>query len=84
MTTKLVKSTPKGQITLPKIWRKKFNTDSFILTMKESTIEIKPVDLEELTESDEVIFDAKRDNGGKGITPDEMISMLKKIRRELN
>lgn len=44
-------------------------------------ITIKPIHLNDLESEEEVIFDADRDNKGKGITPDEMIRLLKKIQR---
>lgn len=75
MAAKIVKSTQKGQITLPKEWRSKFNTDSYIIEMKDTVIKITPFYLDE-----EILFDAERDNDGKGISPDEMIKLLKKIK----
>lgn len=39
---------------------------------------ITPINLSELQE--EVIFDAEKDNNGKGISVDEMIKTLKKIK----
>lgn len=82
MTTKIIKSTPKGQITIPKMWREQFSTDSFLLRMDVSQITIKPINIGDLDINEEVIFDADRDNDGKGVTPDEMIRLLKKIQRE--
>lgn len=79
MTTKIIKATTKGQVTLPKTWRNQFKTDDFLLQIKVDQIIIKPVHLEEL-ETEEIIFDAERDNGGKGVSPDEMIRLLKKIK----
>ena len=76
MTTKFAKSTSKGQITLPKEWRGQFNTDNYIMMIHSKQIVIKPLDLDEIAE-EEVIFDADRDNKGKGIPIDEMIKMLK-------
>lgn len=79
MLPKIVKSTSKGQITLPKSWRDQFNTDDFLMQIGENLITIKPVDLAKLQEEEDVIFDADRDNNGKGVSPDEIIRMLKKI-----
>lgn len=84
MNTQIIKSTPKGQITLPKKWRSKFKTDIFVLEINAGNIQIKPIDVSELAVSEEVLFDARRDNAGKGISPDTMISLLKKIQRERN
>lgn len=81
MNSKIIKSTEKGQITLPKAWRNQFPTDSFLLKMDVHQITIKPVHLNDLEADEEVMFDADRDNKGRGVTPDEMIKLLKKIQR---
>lgn len=81
MTSKVTRATTKGQITIPKEWRDQFNTDNFLLQMDRHTIVIKPILIEDL-EAEEVVFDADRDNGGKGVSPDEMIKMLRKIQNE--
>ncbi|MBI4995039.1 AbrB/MazE/SpoVT family DNA-binding domain-containing protein [Candidatus Peregrinibacteria bacterium] len=79
MSPKIVKSTSKGQVTLPKSWRDQFNTDNFLMQIEVNSITIKPINLDKLQAEDEVIFDADRDNNGKGVSPDEIIRMLKKI-----
>lgn len=81
MTPKIVKTTSKGQVTLPKIWRDKFNTDDFLMQIDVKSITIKPINLARLQEEEEVMFDADRDNNGKGVSPDEIIRMLKKINK---
>lgn len=81
MSPKIVRSTSKGQITLPKSWRDQFNTDNFLMQIDVKSITIKPINLSELQAEEEVIFDADRDNNGKGVSPDEIIRMLKKIRK---
>lgn len=77
MADKVVQPTSKGQITLPKEWRKKFPTDNFLIKQRGATLEIVPVFVDEL-EDEEVIFDADRDNDGKGLSPDTMIELFKK------
>ena len=77
---KIVKSTSKGQITIPKAWRKQFKTENFMLKMETHQITLKPVRLEDMIMDEEVIFDADRDNKGKGISPDSVIRMLRKIK----
>ena len=82
--TKIVKATSKGQITLPVSWRKKFNTDQFILTYKKNTINIQPLMIDEIIKEkspgrEDIIFDADRDNKGIGIEADEILSILRKI-----
>ncbi|MCC7196797.1 AbrB/MazE/SpoVT family DNA-binding domain-containing protein [Candidatus Peregrinibacteria bacterium] len=78
MSTKISKCTEKGQITLPKDWRDLFKTDSFMIQYDQKKLIITPINLSELQE--EVIFDAEKDNNGKGISVDEMIKTLKKIK----
>jgi bifunctional DNA-binding transcriptional regulator/antitoxin component of YhaV-PrlF toxin-antitoxin module len=79
MTT-ILKTTSKGQITIPASWIKKFNTNQFTAVMKEDKLEIKPLILEK--EKEEVkeftVFDAIRDNKGKGIKAKDLVNILKK------
>jgi len=78
MTAKISKCTVKGQITLPKDWRGQFKTDSFMIKYDKKELVITPVDLTHLQE--DILFDAERDNEGEGISVDEMIKTLKKIK----
>lgn len=80
MASKIVTSTSRGQITLPKHWRKHFDTDNYVLHMFEDKIVIMPVDVPE-TSTEEVLFDADRDNDGEGVPVEEMISLLKKLKK---
>lgn len=83
MTTKMAKATSKGQLTLPKEWRTQFDTNDFLLELHNQKIVVKPVSIKELA-AEEVLFDANRDNDGNGVSVDEMIRLLKKIRNEQN
>lgn len=76
----IVKATSKGQITLPAKWRKNFSTDRFLLKEKKGVLEVSPLDASALEEEEgwETIFDADRDNGGKGVGVDQLIKALKK------
>ncbi|HCA67236.1 MAG: hypothetical protein A2249_00895 [Candidatus Jacksonbacteria bacterium RIFOXYA2_FULL_44_7] len=79
MTTKTIqKATSRGQITLPVAWRKKFNTNQFLMEAEESFLKIVPIDTDDLGEY-EVVFDAARDNDGKGILGRDLIKMIQKI-----
>ncbi len=78
MPTKIAKCTEKGQITLPKQWRDQFDTDSFVVDFDNKQLIIKPFHMSKAKE--DLIFDADRDNEGKGIPIDEMIKLLKKSR----
>ena len=78
MTT-IVKATSKGQVTLPSKWRKHFDTDRYLIKENGSTLIITPLDVDKLEDENwEVVFDAKKHNGGKGIPVDEFIRVLKK------
>ena len=75
MTT-ISKATSKGQITLPKKWRDKFDTNQFVIREKDGKLEIEPLVIggeEEFT-----VFDAIRDNKGKGIKASDLVNVLKK------
>jgi hypothetical protein len=80
MSKKILKSTPRGQITLPKQWRDSFPTDHYVVQSHPDKLIIMPLQLEKPFD-EEIIFDADRDNGGKGVSPEEMIKLLKRIRR---
>ena len=76
----ILKTTSKGQVTIPANWRKKFNTNQFTAVIKEDKLEIKPLFLEK--EKEEVkeftVFDAIRDNKGRGIKAKDLVNILKK------
>ncbi len=76
---KIQKVTERGQITLPAEWRKSVKTEYISVNSKGDTIVINPVrhlkkDVEEYT-----VFDAIRDNKGKGLKASELQKILKKI-----
>ena len=50
------------------------------MEMHDDRLVIKPLNLADVGE-EEVLFDADRDNDGKGISPEDIIHALKKIRR---
>ncbi len=79
MTHKVLRSTPRGQITLPKQWRKNFSTDNFLVEMHDDKLVITPLHVSAAA-MEEVLFDADRDNDGKGVPVEDMITLLKKIR----
>ncbi len=72
------KTTSKGQITLPKVWRGQFKTSHFAVNWNKTSLIIKPVNLEEMVE-ETVIFSADRDNKGQGIPAPKLIQILKRI-----
>ena len=82
--TIIVKATTKGQITLPAVWRKKFNTTQFILDYSGDIIKIQPIDIEEIMKKrcrkkELVIFNSIRDNKGRGVSAKNLLKVLKKI-----
>lgn len=79
MTT-ILKATTKGQITLPARWRKQFFTDQFVATISPAKLEIEPLKIKRKSVFKEyTVFDAIRDNKGKGIKAGDLVSILKKI-----
>ena len=77
-TEKLQKITSKGQITLPIAWRNLTKTNTILVTQRGETLSISPARLEK-EDAEYTVFDALRDNGGKGVKAKEMIAMLKKL-----
>lgn len=85
MTAKVVKTSTKGQITLPKEWRKHFDTDTFVVKMYDKKLIVEPLTItfeEEDEEGEEIIFDADRDNDGKGVPIEDVMAMLQEIKDE--
>ncbi len=76
----IVKATTKGQITIPVVWRKRFETDRFLVEIEDSYLKIKPLNMNKMGTTEEyTVFDAIRDNSGKGIKAKDLQKMLKKI-----
>jgi len=79
MTT-IVKATTKGQITLPARWRQNFSTNRYIIKERGGKLEVSPFNLERLEKQDEyTVFDAIRDNKGRGIKAKDLARILKTI-----
>src|SRR3989344_6077017 len=81
---KFVRVTSKGQITLPISYRNAVGTDSFVMSRKGRTLEIKPALVldDDGGELGETIFNADRDNGGKPILASEFLKTLRKLIKE--
>lgn len=77
---KIQRVTSKGQITLPISWRRKMgNTSTIVVRTNGDTLEITPLRTEDERDEEWVtLFDAVRDNNGKGIPAQELISALEK------
>lgn len=76
---KVQKITSKGQITLPVLWRNRFKVNQILLKTKDDLIEISPLRLDSLQAREYTVFDAIRDNKGKGIKAKDLLKLLKKI-----
>lgn len=80
---KIQKITSKGQITLPVSWRRKVKTNTIVVRTKGNTVEIVPARLQKSTsERWYAVFDAIRDNKGKGILADDLVKILKKLNKK--
>ena len=81
---KIQRVTERGQITLPAAWRRRAGVGaSIIVKEKGGILEISPLHTED--ERDEqwvTIFDAMRDNGGKGIPAKEFAAIIRRIDRK--
>ncbi|MDD2935105.1 MAG: AbrB/MazE/SpoVT family DNA-binding domain-containing protein [Candidatus Pacebacteria bacterium] len=74
---KIQKITSRGQITLPISWRNKFKPDQIILSSKNDVIEIRPFSISDEV-SEYTVFDAIRDNKGKGLKAQDLLKILNK------
>lgn len=70
------KTTSKGQITLPKIWRGQFKTNHFVLESVNDTMVIRPIFLDN-PDNYNTVFNADRDNKGKGISANKLLKIVK-------
>lgn len=77
---KIQKITSKGQVTLPVAWRRHTGADTITVTTIGNRIQIAPARLQKISET--TIFDAVRDNNGKGIKIDKLIRILEKLVKE--
>lgn len=80
---KIQRVTSKGQITLPISWRRKMgNASTIVVRTKGDVLEISPLRTEDERDEEWVtLFDAVRDNKGKGIPAKEFAKMLRRIDR---
>lgn len=75
---RIQKITSKGQVTLPISWRRRVKTNAIILKAKDNLIEIFPLSPSS-NNSEYTVFDALRDNKGKGLKAMDLVKILKKI-----
>lgn len=80
-TQRIQRVTSKGQITLPIAWRRRMGTHSIAVRPRGDILEISSLRTPDEEDAAWVtVFDAVRDNKGKGIPATEFIRVLKKIR----
>jgi bifunctional DNA-binding transcriptional regulator/antitoxin component of YhaV-PrlF toxin-antitoxin module len=77
--SRIQRVTSKGQITLPAFWRKKTGASTIVVKSKGDLLEISPAKLKSEEVSEYTVFDAIRDNKGKGIKAGDLVKILKKI-----
>lgn len=80
MKNSVQKVTSRGQITLPIAWRKKYDTNLISVRETEHGLVISPAILEKHKENEYTVFDAIRDNNGKGIKARDLVTLIKKIK----
>jgi bifunctional DNA-binding transcriptional regulator/antitoxin component of YhaV-PrlF toxin-antitoxin module len=76
--TKVQKISAQGQITLPAAWRRAIKTNHISVSISDDRLEIRPARFQDPHEY--TVFDAIRDNNGKGLAPEEILSVLKNIK----
>lgn len=77
----ILKATSKGQITLPAKWRKPLKTNQFIVEHTQDRLIVRPLFIDKKSPRKEyTVFDAIRDNKGKGIRAKDLVRALKKMR----
>ena len=78
---KIQNVTSKGQITLPVAWRRQFDANQVVVTTMGNKIEISPTRVHVRQEQEYTVFDALRDNKGRGVKAKDLIKILKKLDR---
>ena len=73
MKSKIFHATKKGQITLPAEWRKRFDTEYFLLQERDGVLVVSPV----FAEGEEVIFNAERDSAGEAVAVTDFAMALR-------
>ncbi|MDB5264480.1 MAG: hypothetical protein JWN64_51 [Parcubacteria group bacterium] len=76
-TTKMSRITSKGQVTLPVAWRRKVKADTVVMREVKGVLEIRPARIS--SRGDLIVFNADRDNGGKGIPLKKLIKILESL-----
>jgi bifunctional DNA-binding transcriptional regulator/antitoxin component of YhaV-PrlF toxin-antitoxin module len=75
--TKIQKISSKGQVTLPASWRKAIKTEHISVVVVGDRLEITPARFD--NDGEYTVFDAIRDNGGKGLKVRDLQKILTKL-----
>ncbi len=77
---RIQKVTSKGQVTLPGAWRTLVDTDHVLVRVVGTTVSFTPVYPKEMgSDGETTVFDAIRDNKGKGLRADDLLKILDRI-----
>ena len=80
LNTRIQNITSKGQITLPVVWRRKTKAEQIILRARGDILEIVPAEIPiRGGQKEYTVFDALRDNKGKGLKASDLLTLLKKM-----
>lgn len=82
LNTRIQNITSKGQITLPVAWRRKTAARQIIVRVKGNTLAIAPAEFPiraKRQEKEYTVFDALRDNKGKGLKASDLLTLLKRM-----
>jgi bifunctional DNA-binding transcriptional regulator/antitoxin component of YhaV-PrlF toxin-antitoxin module len=80
-TEKIQRITSKGQITLPIAWRRRVGASTIVVRVNDDALEITPLLTEDARDEAWVsVFDAVRDNGGKGIPAKDFAKIIRRIK----
>lgn len=74
--------TSKGQITLPVVWRRKTEALQVVLRARGDILEIAPAEVPARgpqAQKEYTVFDALRDNKGRGLKAADLLTLLKKM-----
>lgn len=74
--------TSKGQITLPVVWRRRTEARQVVLRARGDILEIMPAEVPargQQAPKEYTVFDALRDNKGKGLKAADLLTLLEKM-----
>ena len=79
---RIQKVTSKGQVTLPGAWRSSVDTDHDLVKVAGDTVTFSPVYPQDMRAGGyTTVFDAIRDNKGRGLRASDLLKMLDRIEK---